>query len=223
MERKQHIIVFSHGFGTRKDDRGLFTDIVAEFPEAKTILFGYNEFDDTNKTLTVRPFSSQTKILNEVLGKVRSENPNSVIDIIGHSQGCLVAALAHPIGIRKIIFTAPSFDTDIERMINMFNDREGTEINLSGVSKLARKDGTTTIVPPEFWIERKNTNPIPLYNELSLHTELLIINAKQDDVLPKAKLEGLNKRIKVIELDADHQFHGEARYALIDNIKDFLS
>ena len=219
MENKKHIIIFSHGFGTRKDDRGLLTDIAAGFSETESILFDYNDVDEIKNTLTVPPLSEQAKMLNEVIKKACLENKDAVIDVIGHSQGCLVVALAKPALVRKIIFTAPSLDNSIERTINMFKDRPDTEINLSGISKLGRKDGTITLVPSQFWVERKQFDPIPLYNELSQETELIIINAKQDDIHGNLNTKGLNNNIEILEIDGNHQFSGDARGVLLDKIR----
>ena len=219
---KKHIIIFSHGFGTRKDDRGLLTNIADEFSSSLSILFDYNEVDESEKILTVRPLIEQSKMLNEVIEKARLENPEATIDIVGHSQGCLIIALAKPQGIRKIIFLAPSLDNDIDHTINMFKDRPGTEINLSGISKLARKDGTVTIVPSKFWEERKKLIPIPLYNDLTKSADLYIINANQDDVHGKNETDGLHEKIKVIEIDGNHQFSGNEREALLIKIKEIL-
>ena len=222
MNEKKHIIIFSHGFGTRKDDRGLLTDIAIGFPEVESILFDYNDIDEEKNILTVRLLSEQARMLNDVIEKARFRNKDADIDIVGHSQWCLVVGLAKPKGIRKTIFVAPSLDADIENTINMFKDRQGTEINLLGVSKLVRMDGSLTLVPAEFWVERKNTNPIPIYNELSFNTDLVIINARQDEILGHTKTEGLDDRIKIFEIDGNHQFSGEARSVLIDKIKTLL-
>ena len=49
MQPNKHIVIFSHGFGVRKDDRGLLTDIAKEIPEVESVLlfqifpFGNNE------------------------------------------------------------------------------------------------------------------------------------------------------------------------------------
>ena len=69
MQSKKHIIIFSHGFGVRKDDVGLFTDIVKAVPEVESILFDYFDVDEKNKILTIRPFSTQVKMLNDVVKK----------------------------------------------------------------------------------------------------------------------------------------------------------
>jgi len=227
MQPKKHIIIFSHGFGTKKDDRGLLsgTHGIAEALEdegIETVLFDYNDINEENQVITVRPLRTQVKMLQEVVNENKEKNKDAIIDIIAHSQGCLVVALAKTIGIRKTIFVAPSLDNDIEHTIDMFKGRPGTEINLSGVSKLARKDGTVTIVPAKFWKERKKVEPIPLYNKLCLQTELIIINAKQDEIFGHSKTQGLAEKIEIIELDGNHQFSGEARKNLIKTIKEII-
>jgi len=222
MPPKKHIIIFSHGFGVRKDDRGLLSEIAENFANTETMLFDYNGVDETGKVLTVRLLSEQAKMLNEVIEKARLENPDATIDIIGHSQGCLVVGLVKPSGIRKTVFLAPSLDNDIEYTINIFKERPGTEINLSGVSRLTRRDGTTTLVSTEFWKEREEANPISLYNTLAQQTGLIIINAKQDEILKEINTGDLNKNIKIIKLDSNHQFSGTERRPLIEKIKEIL-
>jgi predicted esterase YcpF (UPF0227 family) len=227
MENKKHIVIFSHGFGVKKDDRGLLSGeygIAEELSKYNidTILFDYNDVNEIENTLTVHKLSEQAEMLNNVIKKVCLENKDAIIDIIGHSQGCLAVALAKPIGIRKIIFLAPSLDKDIEHTINIFKGRPGTEINLSGISKLARNDGTTTLVPALFWGEIKQFDPIFLYNELSYKTDLIIINAKQDEIHDNSNTQELDKKIKILEIDGNHQFSGEARPELINQIKEII-
>lgn len=225
---KKHVVIFSHGFGTKKDDRGLLSGElgIAESLDnlnIKTVLFDYNEISEANSTLTLKSLSQQAEILREIINKTVSEYPDSMIDIIAHSQGCIIPALLKPKNIRKIIFLAPSLDTDIARTIEMFASREGTEIDIKGTSKLARKDGTLTIVPAEFWEERSKINTSLIYNELSKLTQLTMVIAKQDDILKKNNVSGLNKNIKIIYLDGDHGFHSESdRKRLILEIKDIL-
>jgi hypothetical protein len=222
MENKKHIVIFSHGFGVRKDDRGLLSAIMDGIPEVESILFDYNEIDEGNNTMTVRPFSVQTKMLTEVIEKTRKENREATIDIIAHSQGCQVASLAHPLGIRKTILLAPSFKNDVEHLAKMFQGRPGTEINISWVSRLARLDGTITIVPAEFWEERSKIIPIPLFNNFCLDTEIVIINARQDSVLGKEDIGELDSRIKIMEIGGDHNFSGENRKNLVKVIRSLI-
>lgn len=37
--KKKNFIIFSHGFGVKKDDRGLFSDIASALTGAESVLF----------------------------------------------------------------------------------------------------------------------------------------------------------------------------------------
>lgn len=207
MIEEKHIVVFSHGFGVRQDDRGLFIDIGSTLGGARTVMFDYNEIDEENNVLKVRPFSEQVELLKKVVEEQKKNALDVVVDLVCHSQGCLVAALARLSGIRKTIFIAPPTDMDVERTLVRYRDNPKAEINLGGITKLPRTDGSTTIVPAEYWHEREKQDvPIDLYNKLAGTTELVVIKAKQDHALGDMSFDGLVKKVIIIELDGDHDF-----------------
>lgn len=86
MKDKKHIVIFSHGHGVKKDDLGLLIDIAEKIPEAESVLFDYYDIDEENKAITICPISEQVKKLENVISEVKEKNPNSVIDLIGHSD-----------------------------------------------------------------------------------------------------------------------------------------
>src|SRR6185369_13842555 len=106
-----HVIVFSHGFGVRKEDRGLFTAIAKALPDAKSVLFDYNPINEESNTLTAKPLNEQALKLRKVINSARAEFPGAIIDLVCHSQGCVVAGLVKPRGIRKVIMLTPLDDT----------------------------------------------------------------------------------------------------------------
>ena len=219
-----HLVVFSHGFGTRKDDRGLFTEIAAALPETEPVMFDYNEVDEGSATLTVRPVSTQAAILREVVDGLRKERPDAVIDLVCHSQGCLVAGIAKLAGIRRTVMLAPSLDADTSRMVAMLRNRPGTEIDMEGTSRIARADGSVTLVPNEYWMDRIDADhPERLYNALAESTELTVIIAGQDEVLAHRNTAGLGARITVIELEGNHSFTGAAREKLLGTVHALLA
>ncbi len=222
-EPSNHVVVFSHGFAVKKDDQGLFTDIAEALSGVETILFDYNEIDEKNNTLTVRPFSEQIKMLEKVLEDIRKSNPGAVIDLICHSQGTIVGAGVTFSGIRKTILVSPVFDLNFERTLKRLQAIPGGVINLQGISKYPRKDGSTTIVPARYWTERKvMTKPVDIYNVFAEKTELIVIKPNQDNILGEVDMNGLNPKIKVIALDGNHSFEGEARKELADVISKIL-
>ncbi len=217
---KKHIVVFSHGFGVRKDDRGLFPGIISGLKGVETLMFDYNEIDEVKHTITVLPLSKQAEILTTVLSDIKKSYPEAIIDLICHSQGCVVAALAKPSFVRKTLFLAPLSVFNFDRIIESFKNRPGTEIRMDGVSRLSRLDGSTTLVPAEYWNEPEALhNPIELYNELAHHTELSIIKALDDEVLGSADFSTLSREIQVMEIHGNHGFTGEARKELLRLIK----
>jgi hypothetical protein len=222
MEKQKHIIIFSHGFGVKKDDRGLLTAIADAFPESATYLFDYFDVNEEDMTIAIRPFTEQMQILNNVYKKAKETHPNAIIDIIAHSQGTLIPSLLKLEGIRKTILLTPVFDMGIERTIKRYGSDPESEINMEGISKLRKLDGYIRYVPSEYWIERKELNPFYLYNEYSLKTDLIIINANQDNILGSVDISLLDSNIKVLNLDGDHEFSGDQRKVLIQKIGEII-
>ena len=57
MTDKIHIIIYSHGFGVRKDDNGLLDNIADSLSEAESILFDYYEVDEKEMKMYICSFS----------------------------------------------------------------------------------------------------------------------------------------------------------------------
>lgn len=222
MFTKKHIIIYSHGFGVRKDDNGLLDDIAESLNEVESILFDYYEVDEKEMKMYICPFSSQVKKLSSIINEVRAENSGAIIDLICHSQGTIIAALAKPEGIRKAILLAPVFDMNFEQSIARYRSNPDAIINLDGVSEFPSSNGLVRIIPKEYWQERLTINSFKEYNKLSEKTELIIIEANQDQLLPKVDLQELDPKIKLISLDGDHGFSSQARSLLVETIRELL-
>jgi hypothetical protein len=215
---KKHYVIYSHGFGVRKDDRGLMTDIAASLPECEHILFDYNDFDETANTMTVSPLNIQVTKLKERLESLEND-PNVIIDLVAHSQGCIVAALAKPMNIRKMLFLAPPDNLDKDKLIAFFGDRPGSKINLSGESSIPRRDGTTTIIPSSYWSSIEAPQPIRLYNRLPANSEVTFYIANDDEVLSVSNFDKTDENIELMQVPGNHDFNGEYRKGLLEIIK----
>ncbi len=222
MNSTKHIIIYSHGFGVRKDDVGLLTEIAASLPEVESILFDYFEVDEVNKILTMRPPSVTSQMLRDLVKKTREENPDAIIDIIAHSQGCVISAIAKPDGIRKTLLLAPVFDMSIERTLSRYRSRPGSDINLDGMSTLPVFDGFLRRIPASYWAERKNLKPFDDYNQFAEKTELIVMEANQDELIPKVDLDQLSPKAILAPLHGDHNFTGEYRKPLLEAIRKYL-
>jgi len=209
MTDPSHVVIFSHGFGVRKEDRGLFTAISRAIPDIKTVMFDYNPINEQANTLTAKPINEQVLKLRKVINAARAEYPDAVIDLVCHSQGCVVAALLKPRGIRKIIMLTPPDDTSEEAVIKQVSGRREEPIDVSVRTRLLRADGSTTVIHPEYWQSLAGIEPVKLYNRLARFTALRMINARQDEVLGAVGFEGLDPRISSVTLDGDHNFQDE--------------
>jgi hypothetical protein len=204
-----HVVVFSHGFGVRKEARGLFTAIAKALPNAKSVLFDYSPINEASNTLTAKPLNEQALKLRKVINSARAENPGAIIDLVCHSQGCVVAGLVKPRGIRKVIMLTPPDKLSAEDMIERLSERMGVAIDPSVRTRLARTDGSTTVIHPEYWQSLAGIDPVKLYNRLAKFTALRIINARQDEVLGKVTFEGIDPGISLVTLDGNHNFEDE--------------
>ena len=217
------IIVYSHGFGVQKDDRGLFSDIAASLPDFEHVMFEYNEVDSEKNQMTVSSIDKQAERLLNEINKVRTEKPDAEINLICHSQGCTVAALLMPHNIAKTIFTAPPMSVNVEGMLKFFGDRPGALVEVGGKSTIPRRDGSTTIIPNDYWKSLEGVDPPKLYNDFAKIISLTILNAQQDEVLSNSDASALNTDIDVITLPGDHNFTGEDRTKLKETILQALS
>lgn len=213
----KHYVLYSHGFGVRKDDRGLMTDIAASLPGFEHILFDYNQFNHSNSELIVAPIDEQVAKLNEVIESLPLDS-NSTLDIIAHSQGCVVAALAQPTVARRILFITPPEQFNKQTLINIFGSRAGSQINLKGESRMPRTDGTTTIIPSSYWKSIESVDPVAAYSNIAMHSQVTICNASNDEVLDSNDFRGLSTGIEVITIKGNHDFSGEYRKNLLTTI-----
>jgi len=206
-ESKPHIVIFSHGFGVRKEDRGLFSAIARVIPEAESVLFDYNPIHEASNTLTAEPLDEQARKLRKVINTNRTEYPNAIIDLVCHSQGCVVAAMLKPRGIRKVIMLTPPDDVSVETVAKQLSSHGA--IDTSTRTRLARTDGSTTVIHPDYWQSLAGIKPTKLYNLLARVTALRIISARQDEVLGEVSFEGIHPGISVVKLDGNHNFDDE--------------
>jgi len=219
----KHIVIFSHGFGVRKDSRGFFSGLSEIMPEVESILFDYYDIDEINKTINISTVSNQAKRLNDVILKAKKENPDAIIDLICHSQGSIVAAIANPSGIRKTILLAPVFDMSTnERIFKKYASIPGAIINFNGISKIPSSDGFVRLVSSEYIKELMTINAELEYNNLAEKTELIIIEAKDDEVMINIDSKSLSSKLKLISIKGDHYFSGENRSLLYETVRSYI-
>lgn len=222
MNNKKHIVIYSHGFAVQKDDMGLFTDIAESIPEVESFLFDYYEVNKAENKILTCSFSEQVKKLNGVIDRIKSSYPDAIIDLICHSQGTIVAAMAKPDCIRKAIMISPVFDMDNERSLNRYRLKPGVKIDVDGVSEIPSSTGLTKIIPKEYWQERSLIKSFVEFNSFAAKAEITAIEGNQDELLPKVDLSELDPKIRIVAIDGDHNFSGADRIALKELIRKIL-
>ncbi len=208
-------VLCSHGFGVGADSRGMFTQIAAAFPEHTFVMFDYNQIDKSGD-MVVRPLDEQAKILQ----RKRAEIKEDVI-LLCHSQGCMVAGLASLNNVSKVILLAPPSKMDVAKMLRLFGFREGSVVNRNGVSRLARSDGSYTLVPKEYFDFIDTVNPLSVYQKIGEKFESVILKAHDDEILGETNFDGTG--IPVLIIDGDHNFSGKYRKGLLETLQSELA
>lgn len=223
MNAKKHIVIFSHGFGVRKDASGLFIEIekMLSHEGIESVMFDYNKINEEKNEFTVMSFSEQAEILKSVIKEVQASEEDAVIDIIAHSQGAVMVALSDVSKIRKIVLLAPFFHTDIDNVVERYKKFPSSQIDFNGISRRTRSDGSTTIIPKSYWQERFTTDVYGVYNNLALKSDLTIINASEDEVMDKINLSRISNA-NILNVHGDHNFSGDNRKSLIEVIKNLV-
>jgi hypothetical protein len=211
----KYYIVYSHGFGVRKDDRGLFTDIAKSLgDDFEHIMFDYNTFNELTKNMIVEPLDTQAEKLKSQIEKLNIQ-PEDTLDIIAHSQGCIVAARANISNVNQIIFVTPPDSIDVKRMKNFFGNRPGSIVNDQEFIT-PRRDGTTTTIPKRYWEVAESIE------NLNRNTRKTFYVASDDEVLGVTDFSDISKFIDLEVLPGNHDFTGEYRKELIKSIVELL-
>jgi hypothetical protein len=224
MSSSDTVIIFSHGFGIRKDNLGLFTYLSEKFEETgfKTNLFDYYEYNEDTKEVYTIPFSKQAEILQNQIEKVKNLYPGFDIKIVCHSQGSLIPTLIEMSGVTQVIGISPFFLTNKEKVLERYNSRAGSSTDFSKVSRRLHSDGKVTVIPPEYWTERFNIDQFELYNALGSKLDLTLICGDKDGLALEEDKEKVNTA-KVITIEGDHDFSGEYKKLLYEVISKIIN
>lgn len=224
-EKSDKIIIFSHGFGVKRDSWGMFNEIGDGLKhDFLVIRFDYNKIIPEKNATYVFPLSLQSKMLDHVSQYFRNTFATSHHTIIAHSMGCVVASSVDVSQIDQTVLLAPPLTTPYMSLKSYFSKRSGTHFDEGGITTIERSDGSFTYVPSEFWDEVIKTNPLNLYQEIQSKTSVYAIHPLQDQILgnePYAKLKHVLKD-HYYEQDGNHGFAPPHRQQLLDTIKQII-
>lgn len=224
-EKSGKVVIFSHGFGVKRDSWGMFTDLGDCLKnEFLVVRFDYNKLLPGDNATFVYPYSTQAKILDKVISFVKKAFGPSEIDIIAHSMGCLIVGLLPLRSMNKVILLASPVSSPYENMKEYFSQRPETQFDEKGLSKIKRSDGSWTYIDKDFWPDVQRINPPKMYAGLSKKSKVYFVRAMKDEIVTGEDYEPIRtiKSIEYIELEGNHNFDGDARKPLIRKMVSLL-
>lgn len=219
LDSAEEIIVFAHGFGTDKHERGTFDQISEKIIDSSknvaTVRFSYSGFGESEGDQKVKTLDTMVSDLSSIMNFVKnSKSENSVVKMIAFSLGNHITAeyLAGVNDIeleRVILINLPECEFKT-RMQCYFKDKSGTKIDDSGVWHLERSSGSTTYVGSEFWDsvshpERQLAN----LKKLTKNFKTYLIRATDDEIIDSkasdAEISDLPFE-EIVYLRGDHNY-----------------
>jgi hypothetical protein len=220
-EKSGKVIVFSHGFGLQRDNRGKYTELGNRIKDRCIVIrFDYNKIID-DKSLLVPSLDVQVDKLGKVLEFVKEKFSSSRVNAVGHSMGCSVVGSLSPNKINKAILSAPVVKASGVDFIKNFSHRFEKDGGTNGYIKMKRSDGSYTYLENDFISSLENNKPIEDYLELGKKSILTIILPTKDKQIEYNSILK-EKSFNIIKIKADHDFSGRTRKKWIKLIVDLL-
>jgi hypothetical protein len=194
--------------------RWLGEKLIAQKPNTGAIWFDYTRPGPDPGTVLARGIGDQAVMLKSVGELARTLAPQAGLIFIGHSLGSMVATKSG-ISFSKAVLLAPPAAAPYFKFLNRFQLREGTVIDMEGISRLPGSDGISTWVPASFWSDLLQVAPYAEVQKLATSSlfGVGIVRATQDSVigtdptpyLALAKIGGVTLQ----SVQADHDFDGQ--------------
>lgn len=223
-ELAPQMVVFSHGFGVRRDARGLFTDIIAGLPKGwGYILFDYDSYDEVSRQQRAVGAGERLETLQAVFTWAAEQKGVEQLHAVGHSMGSLTLACLAPQTIGQIVLMAPPLKMGA-RFVELYNKRPGTRHD-GHTWTIERSDGSFTVVDDDDLAELVSVDAEGELVKLAMFRPYTIVLAESDQiipdddytdliVMPSVSMQGINQ--------ADHDFNGRVRAELVQVIVSLL-
>lgn len=219
------VIIFSHGFGVKRNSWGMFNEIGDTLKEDNLIIrFDYNKIIPEKNALYLFPPSLQAKMLEQVYHYTRNTFSPFHFTIIAHSMGCVIASQATFPQLDCVILLSPPIKPPYQSIKDYFSQRPNTHFDEQGITRIEKSDGSLNYVPQEFWPEVKSTQPIKKYQKLMTHSSVYAIHPKDDQILSEEPYPQLAKLLEdqYYEIDGNHDFAPPHRQKLLDRIQQIV-
>ncbi len=214
----KQLVVFSHGFGVRRDARGLFTDIIAALPRGwGYVLFDFDGFDEVTNQQHIVGFEARLNTLDAVLHWAKAQEGVEKVHLVGHSIGALTIASLAPEDIGSLILLAPPLSLG-SRFVDTFIKRSGAS-HKGDQWTIPRTDGTITIINDSALAELMSVDAEGEISKLALFRPYSVILPADDQILPDEDYTEIITMPSVTMFGVDkanHDFSGENRAELVE-------
>jgi len=209
--KANEVIIFVHGFGVDLHETGGLFDYEANELGNRyiTLQFSLSGCGNSGGKSEDMNYRKHADDLSTVINAVKTRYPDKNINIITHSMGGFVTAVLSPNNIKKIILVGlPNHNISYlkQRLIDRFKNREGSVIDLDGISIFPRSSGINQKIGSSFWKEINRIQPIALVEDLSKKTMLKIIHMRQDEIIGNLYINDYHNlpNIEAVYIDGNH-------------------
>lgn len=228
-EESGKIAIFVHGFGSLKDERGLFTDIISVISNKYlTISFDASGWGQSEGKQEESSFVKHGQDLGSVINWATTQYPNHELNIIAHSGGVHATLSLNPVNIHKAVFSALSHSNGwvtLAYLEKRLLEKGGT-LNPEGISIFPRSDGTQSKLGPTFWSCLKDLDTISILHNFAKNVQVLAIHPQSDEIVSTKSVQAYRqlKNIQYLELPGNHAYtNRKDRSYLTKVIKTFLT
>ncbi len=219
---ESNLVVFSHGFGVRRDARGMFTDIVANLPAGiGYLLIDYNKSE--NDALRLSSMSDQVARLQTMIAWAKQQPGVRQLALVAHSKGCTVSAMAGAEQLASVIMLAPSLHAG-SGIRARFTTRPGAT-KQGATWAIPRTDGTVSLIDEAVLEELDNSDGEKAVLAYGQKQPLHIIAAGSDNVLIDQDYSRVAQcpGATFVTIDAaDHDFTGVTRQPMVEAVVGYL-
>lgn len=207
------IMIFNHGFGTDKHERGLFDDIVEKLDgdgeDTAFIRFSYTGYGESEGKQEEKTLDTMADDLVSVWQYVQEhKSKDAIVKTLSFSMGnhVLTKALGKvSLSIETMICVNPSSFVTGEAGKAKWASRSGAEIDTNNVLIIPRADGSITKIGQGFW---DSIDPVAYKNNLTEAAKKynsVLIRAVDDHIVENTEVAKLPFK-KIFELHGDHNF-----------------
>lgn len=227
----KEIIVFNHGFGTDKHERGIF-DAIVEKLETETnnrafIRFSYSGYGQSEGKQEEKSLDTMADDLLTIWHFVdEHKSKDAVVKTLSFSMGNQILSKAlskNLFDIKTMICVNPANFKTREESKAKWDSRPGVKIDADNILHIPRADGSVTKIGQEFW---DSIDPVSYRGNLTEAVEKynsVLIRAIDDDVVDNAELTKLPFN-KIIEIHGNHNYtKPEDRKAFLNTVSEVIN